>query len=234
MNRADMTSPPAPLPDCHLRTVLDHRIETAAGCSIETLWRHRDDGLLDASHATLAEAHRGLVRAERDVTFHRTRLARLASGEFLVDQALFARIERAVAQLALAIDERDAQQAKAAAALEPIEAAAPRQTPRQVPAKDFAALLAIAQGAKLHENLITHRLAVATPSRTRVSYAQLQRLQASGLVDRDTSHPVHAGQPVTLTDAGRAILTAPRPAGPPGTTSPPRPTASRTPAHLRR
>ncbi|MER5823662.1 hypothetical protein ABT086_15705 [Streptomyces mirabilis] len=229
-----MTSPPAPSPDRHPCTVLDHRIEKAVGRSTEKLRRHRDDGLLDAPHAALADAHRDLVRAERDVTFHRTRLARLVSGEFPVDQALFARIERTVDQLAQAIDERDAQQAKAAAALEPIEAAAPRQAPRQVPTKDFAALLAIAQGAKLHENLVTHRLAVATPSRTRISYAQLQRLQANGLVDRDTSHPVHAGQPVTLTDAGRAVLAAPRPAGPPGTTPSPRPAASPAPAHLRR
>ncbi|MDQ0957997.1 hypothetical protein QFZ66_001875 [Streptomyces sp. B4I13] len=229
-----MTSPPELSPDRHPRTVLDQRIEKAAGCSIEKLWRHRDDGLLDAPHSALADAHRDLVRAERDVTFQRARLARLVSGEFPVDQALFTRIERTVDQLAHAIDERDAQQAKATAALEPIEAAAPRRAPRQVPTKDIAALLAIAQGAKLHENLVTHRLAVATPSRTRISYAQLQRLQASGLVDRDTSHPVHAGQPVTLTDAGRAVLAAPRPAGPPGTMPSPRPTASPAPAHLRR
>ncbi|WP_371649061.1 hypothetical protein [Streptomyces mirabilis] len=229
-----MSSPPAPSPNRHPRTVLDHRIETAAGCSIETLWRHREAGLLDAPQAALADAHRDLVRAERDVTFHRARRARLVSGEFPVDEALLARIERTVDQLAHAIGERDAEQAKAAAALEPIEAAAPRRAPRQVPTKDVAALLAIVQGAKLHENLLTHRLAVVTPSRTRISYAQLQRLQASGLVDRDTSHPVHAGQPVTLTDAGRAVLAAPRPAGPPGTTPSPQSASSRAPAHLRR
>ncbi|MFF4031653.1 hypothetical protein ACFYZ2_18200 [Streptomyces sviceus] len=158
-----MSSPPAPSPDRHPRTVLDHRIETAAGCSIETLWRHREAGLLDAPHSALADAHRDLVRAERDVTFHRARLARLVSGEFPVDQALLARIERTVDQLAHTIDERDTEQARAAAALEPIEAAAPLQAPQQVPTKDFAALLAIAQGAKLHKNLLTHRLAVATP-----------------------------------------------------------------------
>jgi hypothetical protein len=229
-----MTPPPASLPDRRSRTVFDHRIETAAGCSVETLWRHRDNGLLDAPHAALADAHRDLVRAERDVTFHRARLARLASGEFPVDQALFTRIERTVDQLAHAIDARDAQQARTAAALEPVEAATAPRAPRQVVAKDVAALLAIAQGAKLHENLITHRLAVATGSRTRISYAQLQRLEAIGLVDRDTSHPVRAGQPVTLTAAGRAALTAPRPAGPPGTTPPPPPAASAVPARLRR
>ncbi|WP_217550067.1 PadR family transcriptional regulator [Streptomyces sp. GbtcB6] len=229
-----MTSPPASSPDRRPRTVFDHRIETAAGCSVEALWRHRTAGLLDTLHAALADAHRELVRAERDVTFHRTRLARLASGELPVDQALFARIERTVDQLAHAIDARDAQQTTTAAALEPIEAAAPPRTPQHVTAKDVAALLAIARGAKLHEHLITHRLAVATGSHTRISYTQLQHLEASGFVERDTSHPVHAGQPVTLTDAGRAALTAPRPAGPPGTTPPTRPAASPCPVHPRR
>ncbi|MCX5238906.1 hypothetical protein OG824_27255 [Streptomyces prunicolor] len=231
-----MTPPPAVPPDRRPRTVLDHRIETAAGYSIETLCRHRDDGLLDAPHTALANAYRDLVRAERDVTFHCARLARLASGEFPVDQALFVRIERTVDQLSHAIDARDTQQAQATAVLEPIEAAAPPRAPRHVPAKDFAALLAIAQGAKLHANLITHRLAVATPSRTRISYAHLQHLEASGLVDRDTSRSLRAGagQPVTLTDAGRAVLAAPRPAGSPGTTPPPRPAAFPAPAHLRR
>uniref|UniRef100_A0AAU2AET0 MarR family transcriptional regulator n=1 Tax=Streptomyces sp. NBC_00093 TaxID=2975649 RepID=A0AAU2AET0_9ACTN len=204
-----MTPPPASSPDRHPRTVLDHRIETAAGCSIETLFRHRDDGLLDAPHSALADADRELVRAERDVTFHRTRLARLASGEFAVDQALFVRIERTVDQFAYAIDERDAQLVKTAAALEPIEAAAAPRAPRQVPTKDVAPLLA-----------------VVTPSRTRISYAHLHHLEASGLVDRDTSRPLRAGQPVTLTDAGRAVLTAPRPSDPPGTTPPSRPAAS--------
>lgn len=132
------------------------------GRSPEELGRYRDDGLLDAAHSAVADAHRDLVRAERDVAFHRMRLARLASGEFPVDHALLARIERSVDQLAAAIDKRDVQQGKTAAALRPIEAAPPRQVPRQVPAKDIAALLAIAQGAKLHQNLVTHRLTVAT------------------------------------------------------------------------
>lgn len=208
-----MTSPP---PDQPTHTALDQRIETATGHSVEELRRHHDDGLLDAPHTALADAHRELVAAERDVAFYRLRLARLATSELPVDQTLFARIDRTLEQLAKAAAVRDTKQATAVAALEPIEAAAPRQAPRQVATKDVAALLAIAQGAKLHEHLVTHRLAVATPSRTRISYAQLQRLEASGLVERDTAHPVQAGQPVTLTDAGRAVLTAPRRAGPPG------------------
>ncbi|WP_405729240.1 hypothetical protein OG885_09945 [Streptomyces sp. NBC_00028] len=206
-------------------TALDQRIEAAVGYGVEELHRHHDGGLLDAPHAALADAHGELLAAERDVTFHRVRLARLASSQLPVDQTLFARIERTLDQLATAAAVRDAKQSVAAAALAPIEAAAPRQTPLQIATKDVAALLAIAQGAKLHEHLVTHRLAVATPTRTRISYAQLQRLEAMSLVERDTAHPVHAGQPVTLTDAGRAALTAPRRAGPPGTTPAPLPPA---------
>lgn len=37
-----------------------------------------------------------------------------------------------------------------------------------------------------------------------------QRLEEAGLVSRDTGHAVHAGQPVALTDAGRAALFAAR------------------------
>ncbi|MFI0119868.1 hypothetical protein [Streptomyces globisporus] len=209
-----MTSSP---PDRLTRTALDHRIETAVGRSVEELRQHRRDGLLDAPRTALADAHHDLVAAERDVGFYRFRLARLASSDLPVDQALFARIDRTLDQLAQAARRRDAKQVTAAAALEPIEAGAPRQVPRQIPTKDVAALLAIAQGAKLHEHLVTHRLAVATPTRTRISYAQLQRLEASGFVERDSSHPVQSGQPVTLTDAGRAVLTSPRRAGAPGT-----------------
>lgn len=223
-----MTPPLGPAAACRLLTALDTRIETATGHSIEQLWQHRDDGLLDTPHAALADAHRDLVKAETGVTFYRVLLARLASGEFPVDTALFARIDRTVDQLEEAAEERDTRQARVVAALEPIEAAAPRRGPRRVSAKDFAALLAITQGAKLQEHLLTQRLAVATGSRTRISYHQLQRLEEAGLVHRDTSHPVHAGQPVTLTDAGRAVLAAPRPAGPPGTT----PAAVPAPASL--
>ncbi|MBC9719232.1 hypothetical protein H9Y04_42645 [Streptomyces sp. TRM66268-LWL] len=204
-------------------TALDQRIEAAVGYDVEELRRHRDGGLLDAPHAALADAHRELARAERDVTFYRARLARLASSELPADQALFASIQRTLDHLARAADARDAKQAAAAAALESIESAAPRQAPPQLATTDVAALLAIAQGAKLHEHLVTHRLAVATPTRTRISYAQLQRLEAMGLVERDRAHPVQAGQPVALTDIGRAALTEPRRSGPPGTTPAPVP-----------
>ena len=75
---------------------------------------------------------------------------------------------------------------------------------------DHAALLALAGGAKLHEHLLTGRLSVTAASGTRIPHAKLQRLEDAGLVDRDTTHPVHAGQPLALTDAGRAALLAAR------------------------
>ncbi|MFJ9085786.1 hypothetical protein ACIRL3_25525 [Streptomyces sp. NPDC102384] len=213
-------------PDQQISTAFDQRIETAMGYGVEELRRHHDSGLLDAPHTALADAHRELVAAERDVTFYRARLARLASSELPVDQFLFARIGRTLDQLAKAADLRDAKQHTAAAVLERIEAAAPRPAPPQIATTDVAALLAIAQGAKLHEHLVTHRLAVATAGRTRITYAQLQRLEEMGLVERDTAHPVQAGQPVALTDAGRAALTAPRRAGPPSTRPVPLPRAT--------
>jgi hypothetical protein len=198
-------------------TALDDRIEAAVGRSIEQLWQHRERDLLDEAQTQLADAHRDLVTAERAVAFHRLLLARLASGEFLVDQVLCARIDRTVGQLSQAVRERDAQQTKVQAALESVETAARTQHPgpvEELSAPDFAALLAIAQGAKLREHLLAQRLSVVTASGIRVAYHQFQRFETAGLVVRDDSHPLHAGQPVTLTDAGRSLLAAPRPPGP--------------------
>ncbi|MFD5128989.1 hypothetical protein [Streptomyces olindensis] len=176
---------------------------------MDTLWAYRDRGILDESHARLVDLHRALVQAETSVIFHRTLLHRLTSGEFPVDSALLARIGRTTGQLEEVVGERDAAAARLIAHLEPIETAA-RSTQREaretLPAADQAALLAIAGGAKLHEHLVTGRMSVATASGTRVPYAHLQRLESAGLVSRDASHPVHAGQPLALTDAGRAAL----------------------------
>lgn len=212
-----MTSAPPSASTTPLVTALDHRIEAAVGRSIDQLWQHRERDLLDEAQTQLADAHRDLVTAERAVAFHRLLLARLASGEFPVDQLLCARIDRTVGQLSQAVGERDAHQAKAQAALESVEAAARTQRPRPVEelsVQDHAALLAIAQGAKLREHLLTQRLSVVTASGTRVAYHQFQRFETAGLVVRDDSHPLHAGQPVTLTEVGRSLLAAPRPPGP--------------------
>ncbi|MFG2703180.1 hypothetical protein [Streptomyces sp. NPDC048386] len=188
---------------------LDHRVEAATGHDVDTLWAYRDRGILDEPHARLVDLHRALAQAETSVIFHRNLLNRLTSGEFPVDSALLARIGRTTCQLEEAVGERDAAAARLIAAVEPIETAArstQRETREPLPAADQAALLAIAGGAKLHEHLVTGRMSVATASGTRVPYAHLQRLESARLVSRDTSHPVHAGQPLALTDAGRAAL----------------------------
>ncbi|NUP41419.1 MAG: hypothetical protein HOY76_31435, partial [Streptomyces sp.] len=109
----------APQPDGLMPTALDQRIEAAMGYGVEELRQHRAGGLLGTAHAALADAHGELVAAERDVTFYRVRLARLASSELPADQALFARIERTLDQLATAAAVRDAKRSVAAAALAP-------------------------------------------------------------------------------------------------------------------
>ncbi|MFD4592922.1 hypothetical protein [Streptomyces rubiginosohelvolus] len=116
---------------------------------------------------------------------------------------------------------RDAAARKVLVALEPIEAAATAPAPgaMQLSTDDHAALLAIADGAKLYEHLMTGRMSVTSASGTRIPHAKLQRLEGAGLVVRDTGPPVHAGQPVSLTDAGRATLFAARRAP---TTQPPK------------
>ncbi len=218
-------------------TQLDHRIEAAVGHSIGRLWQYRDRDLLDEQHAQLVDAHRALVQAETSVTFYRTQLNSLSSGQYPVDEAWFERIDRTLDLLQDAARTRDQRQDQAVAALTPVEAAARDSTARDVPnlpAPDIAALLAIAQGANLHQNLLTQQLYVVTTSGTRMRYSQLQRLEEDRLVVRDTSRPVTAGQPVTLTDTGRAALTAPRSPKAPGTAPAPRPGTWPTAAPARR
>ncbi|MFJ7164083.1 hypothetical protein ACIQUV_01085 [Streptomyces globosus] len=218
--------PPEPAPAAARRAVspLDHRIEAVTGHDVDTLWAFRDRGVLDEPHARLVDRHRELAGAQTSVMFYLKLLNRLSSGEFLVDTAWFERVDRAVDQMEEAADERDVAARKVLAALEPIEAAtaAPVRGKGTLTTDDQAALLAIAGGAKLYEHLLTGRLSVSDASGTRIPYAELQRLEEAGLVVRDTGHPVHAGQPVALTDAGRAALFAARR---PPTTQAPKPPA---------
>ncbi|MDF3146859.1 MULTISPECIES: hypothetical protein [unclassified Streptomyces] len=206
--------PPAPAPTPTRRAVspLDHRLEAVTGHDIDTLWAYRDRGILDEPHAHLVDQHRELADTQIGVTFYLALLNRLSSGEFDVDDALFTRIDRTVDQLEEATNARDAAARKVLAALEPIEAATAASAPDTKPLStdDQAALLAIAGGAKLYEHLLTGRMSVTAASGTRIPRAELQRLEDADLVVRDTSHPVHAGQPVSLTDAGRAALFAAR------------------------
>ncbi|MEU3028067.1 hypothetical protein ACPCBC_16820 [Streptomyces incarnatus] len=205
--------PPEPAPTTRrVVSPLDHRLEAATGYDIDTLWAYRDRGVLDEPHAQLVDRHRELANAQISVTFYLRLLSRLSSGEFDVDSALFTRIDRTVDQLQEAAAARDAAARAVLAALEPIEAAAAASAPDawQLSPDDQAALLAIAGGAKLYEHLLTGRMSVTAASGTRIPHARLQQLEDAGLIVRDTGHPVHAGQPVALTDAGRAALAAAR------------------------
>ncbi|MFE1071193.1 hypothetical protein ACFW5W_08195 [Streptomyces sp. NPDC058783] len=224
-----MPPEPAPLPARRAVSPLDHRLEAATGHDIDTLWSYRDRGVLDEPHAHLVDRHRELAKTQTAVTFYLRLLNRLSSGEFDVDDALFTRINRTVDQLEEAAGARDAAARQVLAALKPIEAAATASTPRapQLSADDQAALLAIAGGAKLYEHLLTGRVSVTAASGTRIPHARLQRLEDAGLVLRDTGHPVHAGQPVALTGAGRAALFAARRT--PTTRAPTLPTRPGTP-----
>ncbi|MFE6163127.1 hypothetical protein ACFQ7F_29910 [Streptomyces sp. NPDC056486] len=204
---------------------LDHRIEVATGQDVDTLWTYRDRGILDEPHAHLVDRHRELAKAETGVLFHRTLLHRLASGEFPVDSALLGRIDRTVDQLEEAAEVRDTAAQRVLTALEPIEATAQHapEGHQQLSAADQAALLSLAGGAKVHAHLLTGRMSVPTASGTRVAYAHLQRLEAAGLVWRDTGHSELAGQPVTLTDAGRTALASSHRHRPATAPAPPKP-----------
>ncbi|CCA58925.1 hypothetical protein SVEN_5639 [Streptomyces venezuelae ATCC 10712] len=191
-------------------TSLDHRVELAVGYTVDRLWSDHDRGLLDEQIESVAAAHRSLSSAEQSVTFYRVLLQRLASGEYPMDSALFDRIDRTVKQLQEAVRIRGARETELSDVLEPVEADAAR-TPAghtDLKAHDIALLLAIGQGAKLREHLLTQRLSVVTASGTRIGQHDFARLETAGLVHRDTNHPLHAGQPVALTDAGRAALAA--------------------------
>ncbi|MFZ3548853.1 hypothetical protein ACODT3_25220 [Streptomyces sp. 4.24] len=194
-------------------TGLDDRIEEATGTTVDALWEHHDLGLLDEPLVVLVQAHRALAKAHTDLAFHRALLQRLASGEFELDAPLLQRVDRVVAQIKQAVVVRDALHTEAAAALEPVERNARKAAPDDLPevkAPDFAALLAIARGAKLHQHLLTGRLSVVTESGARVTQYVLERLEQADLVVRDTSHPLHAGQPVRVTTVGRAVLAGTR------------------------
>ncbi|GAA3389039.1 hypothetical protein [Streptomyces roseoviridis] len=198
-----VTSAPSPA-----LTSFDHRIELAVGFSIDRLWHDHDHGLLDEQTARLAAAHRTLSDAERGVTFYRVLLQRLASGDHAIDESLFPRIDRTVEQLKQAVTCRKKLERDVADALEPIDARAVRNPAAhtELKAREIALLLAISQGAKLYEHLLTQRLSVTTASGTRVTQQDCERLEQAGLIQRDESRPLHAGQPVTLTDAGRSAL----------------------------
>lgn len=208
--------PPAVAPP----TALDDRIHAVTGYSAQQLQRHHADGLLPPDLTALAEAHRDLAGEEADVAYHLGRLHRLSGGQVLADAALLERLARVMRHLADAVTRRDASLDAAAAVLAPLEKAAHSRHEGELPdltARDFAHLLDLARGARLHQHLVTQRLSVVTASGTRLPFPALQRLEKAGLVEVDRAHPLHAGQPVALTGLGRRALAgrSPAPTAPP-------------------
>ncbi|MFF4529459.1 hypothetical protein ACFY1P_09325 [Streptomyces sp. NPDC001407] len=203
------TARTAGAPAATVATQLDARVESATGWTIDAL---RSTGMHAGEElATVAAAHRALSEAERAVTYHRTQLHRISSGEFDVDQALFTRIHRTVAQLQDAAVHRDARATDLLRTLQPLEEHNREQHVHPgagLLQSDFAALVALAPGgAVLREHLLTHRMSITTPSGSRITWPVLQRLEAQGLVSRDVTHSLQSGQPITLTDIGRTCLT---------------------------
>lgn len=224
-----------PLPSASptVRTALDDRIEKLTGHTGQQLHRHHADGLLPADLAVLAEAHQDLLGEEADISYHLRRLHQLSDDQPAVDTALLERLARIMRHLTDAVTRRDECFAAARAVLEPLEQAAHSgEEAGELPelaAPDVAHLLALARGAKLHRNLVTQRLSVVTASGARLPYPAVQRLEKAGLLEIDRSHPLYAGQPVTLTGLGRQTLTGRSPA----TTRPPLPGAAPSAAYRR-
>ncbi|MFF9980450.1 hypothetical protein [Streptomyces erythrochromogenes] len=188
-------------------TALDAAIEHAVG-DLAVLHHDHLRGLLPAERAALAAVHRELVTAEGAVTYHRNALTRLSSGSYRVDTPLLDRLRRTVHELAQATAARDRLQEGVAAALEAVKAAAPALAPadEELTPRDFAALLSLAGGGTMREHLLTHRVSVRTVQGRLVELPSFQRLEAHGLLTRDTSRALTVGQPVTLTDTGRTAL----------------------------
>ncbi|MFI1148262.1 hypothetical protein [Streptomyces sp. NPDC020817] len=200
-------------------TALDAAIERVVG-DLTVLHHDHLSGLLPPERAALAAAHRDLATAEGAIAYHRNALMRLSSGSYPVDAPLLDRLRRTVHDLAQATAARDRLQDGVAAALEEVKAAAPAD--EELTPRDFAALLSLAGGGTMREHLLTHRVSVRTVQGRPIELPAFQRLEAHGLVTRDTSRALTVGQPVTLTDTGRTALLGTR-----------RPPAMATPAPAR-
>lgn len=188
-------------------TALDAAVEQVVG-DLTVLHHDHIRGLLPAERSALAAVHRELETAESAVAYHRNVLMRLSSGSYPVDTPLLGRLRRTMHELAQATAARDRLQEGVAAALEAVKAAAPAPAPvdDELTPHDFAALLSLAGGGTMREHLLTHRVSVRTVQGRLVELPAFQRLEAHGLVTRDTSRALTVGQPVTLTDTGRTAL----------------------------
>ena len=200
-------------------TALDTAVEQVVG-DLTVLHHDHIRGLLPAERAALAAVHQELVTAESAVAYQRNVLMRLSSGSYPVDTPLLDRLRRTVHELAQATAARDRLQEGVAAALEAVKAAAPAPAPadEELTPHDFATLLSLAGGGTMREHLLTHRVSVRTVQGRLVELPAFQRLEAHGLVNRDTSRALTVGQPVTLTDTGRTALLSTR--RPPATATP--------------
>ncbi|MEE4543999.1 hypothetical protein V2S66_18735 [Streptomyces sp. V4-01] len=195
--------------------MLDDRIHALTGYTGLQLQRHHADRLLPPGLTALAEAHQALAGEEADVAYHLGRLHQLSGSEDLAGQALLERLTRVMRHLTDAVTRRDAHLDATAAVLAPLENAAQSRDEGELPdltAPDFAHLLGLVRGARLHQHVVTQRLSVVTASGTRLPFPALQRLEEAGLVEVDRAHPLHAGQPVALTALGRRTLIGPAPA----------------------
>ncbi|MFG2488040.1 hypothetical protein ACGFSI_35515 [Streptomyces virginiae] len=188
-------------------TALDAAIEHVVGY-LAVLHHDHLRGLLPPERAALAAVHRELVTAEGAVAYHRNVLMRLSSGSYPVDAPLLNRLRRTLHDLAQATAARDRLQEGVAAALKAVKAAAPVPAPadEELTPRDFAALLSLAAGGTMREHLLTHRVSVRTVQGRLIELPAFQRLEAHGLVTRDTSRALTVGQPVTLTETGRTAL----------------------------
>lgn len=188
-------------------TALDAAIEHVVG-DLAVLHHDHLRGLLPPERAALAAVHRELVTAEGAVAYHRNVLMRLSSGSYPVDAPLLNRLRRTLHDLAQATAARDRLQEGVAAALKAVKAAAPVPAPadEELTPRDFAALLSLAAGGTMREHLLTHRVSVRTVQGRLIELPAFQRLEAHGLVTRETSRALTVGQPVTLTETGRTAL----------------------------
>jgi hypothetical protein len=220
-------------------TAFDQRIEDTCGHSLSTLREYRNLSLLTDAKARIVDAHHALCAAERSLTYQRRRLHRLLADDVRIEEPTLVRIRRALGALEQASALREACESAVRRELRAAEHAAEQRQPQlaRLSRQDFAALLAIARGATLRENILTQRLSVSTAAGSRIPYAVLQRLERAGLVTRDDSHPLHAGQPLTVTAAGRSALSGtrrPETTVNPGVPAPSRPGAWPTDARTRR
>lgn len=105
-------------------TRLDQRLESLFG-SLEALYARERAADADSATVELINAHRQLASAETSCTFYRVRLNSLTSGQWRVNDALLEELDRVLAFLEEAAEERDEFEAAFAQRVAALEAASP-------------------------------------------------------------------------------------------------------------